>query len=188
MGKLEEAERSLINKTKIQEAILLTLVSGGRLGSELIVGGVIEYLTGIDYQFSKRRREIIMSAANRLVKKGLVQFKDKHYALTDLGEKILREWEMARYQIRRPRKWDGKWRVIIFDIPEKKRMARTRVREILKAAGFQRLQNSVWVYPYDCEDIIGLMKTDLGVGKHILYLIVDQLENDRFLRMDFDLV
>ena len=108
--------------------------------------------------------------------------------MTRNGAKIFKEWEMSAYTIKRPRKWDGKWRVIIFDIPEKKRAARTRVREILTAAGFQRLQDSVWVFPYDCEDVIGLMKTDLNVGKHLLYMIVDQIENDRFLRMDFDLI
>jgi len=188
MGKLEEAEKQLIKKSKIQEAILLTLASGGRLGSELIVGQAIEYLTGIDYPFSKRRREIIKSAASRLSNKGLIQFKDGHYSLTNSGEEVLSQWQMSRYQIKKPRKWDGKWRIIIFDIPEKKREMRTRAREILKAAGFQRLQDSVWVFPYDCEDIIGLMKTDLGIGKHMLYMIVDQLEGDRFLRMDFDLI
>lgn len=178
----------MIKRGKIQEAILLTLASGGRLGSDLIVGQVIEYLIGIDYPFSKRRNEIIRSAASRLRGKGLVQFKDGHYSLTDSGEKILNDWQMYRYKIKKPRKWDGKWRVIIFDIPEKKRGMRTRVREVLKAAGFQRLQDSVWIFPYDCEDVIGLMKIDLGIGKYLLYMIVDQLENDRFLRMDFDLI
>ena len=50
------------------------------------------------------------------------------------------------------------------------------------------MQDSVWVYPYDCEDILTLLKTDLGVGKYILYLIVDELENDKHLREFFDLV
>ena len=188
MGKLEETNKQTVKKTKIQEAILLTLASGGRLGAELIVGQVIESLTGIDYPFTQRRSEIIRSAASRLRQKGLVEFKNGHYSLTASGEKTLNEWQMSSYKIRRPRKWDRKWRVIIFDIPEKNRGLRTRAREILKAAGFQRLQDSVWVFPYDCEDVIGLMKTDLGIGKYLLYMIVDQLENDRFLRMDFDLI
>ena len=188
MGKLEKAEGEIIKRTKIQEAILLTLASGGRLGAEFIIGQAIEALTGIDYPFSTRKRDIVRSAANRLRRKGLMQFKDGHYSLTDSGEKLLNKWQMSRYKIKRPRKWDRKWRVIIFDIPEKKRGMRTRAREILKAAGFQRLQDSVWVFPYDCEDVIGLMKTDLGIGKNLLYLIVDQLEDDRFLRMDFDLI
>ncbi|MEK7175952.1 MAG: CRISPR-associated endonuclease Cas2 [Patescibacteria group bacterium] len=188
MGKLEEEEKKLIKRGKIQEAILLTLASGGRLGAELIVEQAIEHLTGIDYPLSKRKNETIKSAASRLRQKGLIQFKDGYYSLTDSGKLILDKWQMSRYKIEKPRKWDNKWRVIIFDIPEKKRGLRTRAREILKVAGFQRLQDSVWVFPYDCEDVIGLMKTDMGIGKYLLYMIVDQLENDRFLRMDFDLI
>ena len=188
MGKLEEESSKGTRKTKVQEAILLTIASGGRLGSELIAGQVVEHLLGIDYPFTKRRNEAIKSAANRLRKKGLVELKDGHYSLTKSGEKTLEEWRLSKYQIKKPRKWDGKWRVIIFDIPEKKRGVRTEVREILKAAGFERLQDSVWVIPYDCEDVIGLLKTDLGIGKHLLYMIVDQIENDRYLRMEFGLL
>ena len=51
-----------------------------------------------------------------------------------------------------------------------------------------RLQDSVWVYPYDCEDIIGLLKTDIGVGKDLLYMIADEIENDRHLRENFGLL
>lgn len=188
MGKLEEENRKLTRKTRIQEALLLTIASGGRLGADLIVGQVIESLFGLETPFSRRRSEVIKSAASRLRKRGLITFEGGYYRLTTEGEKLLNKWQLSQYKIKRPKKWDRKWRVIIFDIPEKKRAARTEVRRILIEAGFQRLQDSVWVYPYDCEDVIGLMKTDLGVGKYLLYMIVDQIENDRFLRMDFDLL
>ena len=59
---------------------------------------------------------------------------------------------------------------------------------LFKQAGIRRLQDSVWVYPYDCEDIITLLKTDFGVGKYLLYMIVDELENDKHLREDFGLI
>jgi DNA-binding transcriptional regulator PaaX len=189
MGKLEEAARKNIRRTKIQEAILLSIVSGGRLGGDMLVKQVIDSLLGTDFSTtSPRKSEIVRSAASRLSKRGLLKFEKGYYSPTAAGEKLLEEWQMSNYKIKRPRKWDKKWRVIIFDIPEKKRAARTEVRHILTEAGFQRLQDSVWVYPYDCEDVIGLMKNDLGIGKHLLYMVVDQLENDRFLRMDFDLV
>ncbi len=189
MGKLEELARKNIRKTKIQEAILLTIVSGGRMGGDLLVKQVIDLLLDTDFSTtSPRRSEIVKSAASRLSRKGLVKFENGFYSATSLGEKLLSDWQMSNYRIKKPRKWDKKWRVIIFDIPEKKKKERDQVREILSTAGFERLQNSVWVYPYDCEDVIGLMKIELGIGKYLLYMIVDQIENDRFLRMDFDLV
>lgn len=189
MGKLERAVEKNIRKSKVQEAILLTLVSGGRLGGDLLIKQALDYLLGTDFSTTPpRRNEVIRSTASRLKSKGLVNFKDGYYSLTTSGKKVLDTWYLSRYKIKQPRKWDKKWRVVIFDIPEKKALVRREVRRILKEAGFQRLQDSVWVYPYDCEDVIGLMKTDLGIGKYLLYMIVDQIENDRYLRMDFDLL
>ena len=77
--------------------------------------------------------------------------------------------------------------MVIFDIPEKKKKVRKQVSRLFSQAGLYRLQDSVWVFPYDCEDIIGLLKTELGVGKDILYVIADEIENDKYLRSHFDL-
>ena len=53
--------------------------------------------------------------------------------------------------------------------------------------GFVRLQDSVWIFPYDCEDFIMLLKADLKIGKDALYAIVEKLENDKALREHFHL-
>ena len=59
------------------------------------------------------------------------------------------------------------------------------MRRTLTAVGFVRLQDSVWLYPYDCEDLIVLLKADFKIGKDLLYLIVDSLENDTAFRKFF---
>ena len=80
-----------------------------------------------------------------------------------------------------------RWRVVIFDIPENRRGSRDLFRKTLRAAGFVQLQQSVWVYPYDCEDLIILLKADLKVGRGIVYMIVEKIENDKWLRERFSL-
>jgi len=188
MGKLEEENKKIVRKTRLQEAVLITLASGGRVGSDEVIGRTLDYLLDTDFIDYKRNKEVVKSAASRLRSRGLITFSDGKYSLAKSGREILDKWQMSRYSIKQPRKWDGKWRVVIYDIPHKKKALRERVREILSAAQFKKLQNSVWVYPHDCEDVIGLMKTDLGVGRNLLYMIVDQIEDDRFLRMDFNLI
>ena len=62
-----------------------------------------------------------------------------------------------------------------------------QIRKTLLTIGFVRLQDSVWVYPYDCEDLITLFKADLKVGKDLLYLVADAVEYDFSLKRHFNL-
>ena len=57
----------------------------------------------------------------------------------------------------------------------------------MKEMGFLRLQDSVWVFPYDCEEVIALIKADLRIGKDVLYTIVEKIENDKPIKKHFDL-
>lgn len=72
--------------------------------------------------------------------------------LTEQGKKIIKEMQYEDMKIEKPNKWDKKWRIIIFDIPEgQRRIARDALRNKLKKLGFYLIQKSVWVYPYPCE-------------------------------------
>lgn len=188
MGKIEEENRKVVRRTKLQEAILVTIASGGKLGASALVPEILNSLLKFDIPSSVRKQETIRSTASRLTKKGLLKFENSHYVMTSTGESTLERWRRADFKLKRPKKWDNKWRIVIFDIPERKRKIRDELRNIFLQAGFIKLQNSVWVYPYDCEDIIGLLKTDYGVGRDLLYIIADQIENDKYLRDEFGLL
>jgi DNA-binding transcriptional regulator PaaX len=45
------------------------------------------------------------------------------------------------------RRWDGRWRLVIFDVPENRRATRDKLRAYLRMRGFGYLQNSVWITP-----------------------------------------
>jgi phenylacetic acid degradation operon negative regulatory protein len=45
------------------------------------------------------------------------------------------------------RRWDGQWRLVLFDVPMEQHVHRGRLRRYLRARGFGCLQNSVWVTP-----------------------------------------
>ncbi len=188
MGSLESRSKQRSKREHIQRVVLDSVKVAGILSVALLAPNVLGAMMKLGLLPRSRQKEYISSSASKLVKRGLLKFKDGHYQLTSDGERLLRRWELEDYQINRPKKWDKKWRVIIFDIPEKKRKIRTQITFLFRKAGLYRLQDSVWVYPYDCEDIIGLLKTDFGVGKYLLYMIVDELENDKRLRKEFDLI
>jgi len=45
------------------------------------------------------------------------------------------------------RAWDGKWRVVLFDVPMEKKQLRNKLRRSLRARAFGCLQQSVWITP-----------------------------------------
>ena len=77
--------------------------------------------------------------------------------------------------------------MVIFDIWERRRGVRDKLRRTLEKAGFRRVQDSVWVCPYDCEELVAFLRADLRLGEGILYLIAEGVENDAKLRKLFGL-
>lgn len=188
MGKLEKNSRKRSKRKHLQRLILQTVATTGLLGVGLLAPNVVGALNKLGLIPNFRQKEYIASSATKMVKRGLLSFNGKYYQLTSQGEKLLRCWQFDDFRLEKPKKWDKKWRVIIFDIPEKKRRARDDLTVLFRKAGIRRLQNSVWIYPYDCEDVITLLKTDFGLGKYLLYMIVDELENDKHLREEFGII
>lgn len=131
-------------------------------------------------------------ALTRLKEKGLVTFIQRNgrwYArATDKGRLFLLREGLQDHVFRsKSKRWDGQWRVVTFDIPERRRSTRDVLRDYMQAYGFKKLQSSVWVYPHDCEEILALIKAELKIGNAVLYLVVDEIENDRHLREHFHL-
>ena len=187
MGKLEAEHTRKQKRVDLQKVLLGTVAAAGVLGVALVAPNVLGALSKLGMIPTKRQTDSIRAARNRLTQLGLLQYEGKMLRLTAEGEKKLRSLELHNYQIPKQKRWDKKWRVLIFDIPEKRKTLREKVRRTLFAIGFVRLQDSVWIYPYPCEDLIMLLKADFKIGKDMLYMIVDTLEYDAPIRQCFGL-
>ena len=176
------------HKRYMQQVLLTGLVVGGLM----LVGAVPIGIPGFGRRNKYRLKNQVKTSLSRLAYKGQVVFVEKggqRYArITPAGERALKYLEQkSQLQLQKNKRWDKQWRVIIFDIPERRRGTRDRLRLVMKEAGFYRLQDSVWLYPYDCEDFISLLKADLKIGSSVLYMVVDQIENDSKLKQHFSL-
>src|SRR3989338_2975368 len=182
MGILEGKVARTAKRDKIQKAILQSIAVAGLLSVALLAPNALQALKLLGWKPHRRQREVIARSRNRLIEHGLLTHDEKGFLqLTFKGETRLRELEQRKYKLPHPKRWDKKWRVLIFDIPEKRKYLREKIRNTLRAIGFSQLQKSVWVYPYDCEDLIALLKADFKVGRDLLYLVVDEIENDKKL-------
>src|SRR3972149_7256207 len=84
------------------------------------------------------------------------------------------------YTVKKPR-WDGKWRIVIFDIPENQKKKRELFRSKLKYLGFNKLQNSVWISPYDTQGVIKLLAEAYILDKHIHFIVADSISQEKEL-------
>jgi len=185
---MEERVRREVKRSQIKQAILISLKLGGMLAVAAVAPNALQMFRPYG-RTTKQKRYRARSKFNELVSQGYIQITaDRKARLTEKGEKILELLEMQDPSLKkRPKRWDRKWRVLIFDIPERRRTVRNRIRHVLIEMGFVRLQDSVWVYPYDCEAVITLLKTDLKLRNSLLYMIVDGIENDKHLKEHFKL-
>ena len=122
---------------------------------------------------SKFKEITIRQSIRRLQKQGFVEKKGLKFVLTIKGQ------ELARYIIGRKnvqmRKWDRKYRVVIFDIPENKRKIRNWLREELYLLDYKKLQESVLIGKYALpDDLIEEIKK-YKIGNYVNYLLVDKV-------------
>lgn len=127
-----------------------------------------------------------------LKRKGLVKFIKESgdkitVRITHKGRKKLVEYSIDEMEIKKPKKWDKKWRIVVFDIPNKYKKARDALREKLKDLEFYQLQKSVWVFPFSCFDEVLFVAHVFKVERFIEILTVEEMINDTKLRCHFDL-
>lgn len=188
MGILEESGRKRKKRRDLKKAILQTVKAAALVGVAIAAPNVPAalYKLGI-IRFDKQDSSTVSRTRRQLIRSGYIGEQNGFLRITAKGQTMLRKLEMSETLKRRPRRWDGRWRMLIFDVPEYRKGIREKIRRSLDHIGFVRVQDSVWIYPYDCEDFIVLLKADFKIGKDVLYMIVDELEGDRWLKKHFDL-
>ncbi len=96
-------------------------------------------------------------------------------------------YKLDSMEINKPKVWDKKWRVVVFDIPEKQRKLRNIFRNRLGQLDLYQLQESVYVSPYPCFREIEFLRELYGVAFKVRYLLVDKIEDDNQLITYFSL-
>ncbi|MEK7086548.1 MAG: CRISPR-associated endonuclease Cas2 [Patescibacteria group bacterium] len=179
----------------MRNLILRTLAVGGVISVALVAPKTLTLLKKLDRGAANRKGlyRRITQAITDLEYAGLVktsgQRGHRSIELTNKGQVTIETIYASEYRIPEPAFWDGKWRVVMFDIREKRRRIRSQLRSLLVNAGFLRLQDSVWIYPYPCDEFIGLIRAHLKSGTgEILSFVAEALESDKKLREYFRLM
>jgi len=170
---------------------LLTLLEElGEVDYDALLEKLVDKLEPLLEGKKYRARQHARITIDRLCERGLIERRNKgkhaYHVLTKKGKTHLARARLKDHRNQRE-PWDGKWRMLVFDIEEEHRDGRDKLRRELKEQGFARLQNSVWVYPFECYDYVALLKTSFSLADTVLYVVVEKLEDDEKLRRKFKL-
>jgi DNA-binding transcriptional regulator PaaX len=127
-------------------------------------------------RWRKYQRKDISNTFARLKRKGYINIEKKNHqiyiSLTEQGRKKAGWFQIDALKIKRPKKWDKKYRIVIFDISQLKKIYREALRGKLKELGFYPFQKSVWLHAFDCRDEIELLKEFFGLSDEEMRLII----------------
>lgn len=199
-----EKKRGSSNQAKFDYGELKKIVLAA-LGIGLVLGGsvlvtpnfpivlgtllkAIEELRGIKIPRWKLRRVLKQLEKRQLI--DLVRDKEEVFVKVKDKDNV----EIVKYSIKelldlkkRKKRWEGRWFLVVFDVPEKERIKRYFLRKFLKEIGFYPYQQSVYVFPHECKREIDLIKKIVEGGKYANYIIAESLEKEEFLKEYFNL-
>lgn len=192
--RVEETVAAKAKRERIQQKIELLLFRFSTRNGWLAFAPEERLLKHLGISSSTTRNPTyrLREAVQRLTAKGLVQWErtDRGWRvrLTERGVAHARTMHTAdRIRIPKPKKWDGHWRMVIFDVWESRRNVRNALRMALQKAGFLRIQDSVWLHPYACEELVTFLRTELRLGGSVIYVVAEGIEHDEKFRKHFQL-
>ncbi len=141
----------------------------------------------------KFRKNLFLKDLRRLQQRHLIEYEainnDKiKLTIKRRGKEIVLTCAIDDMVIDKPKSWDRVWRLIIFDIPNTKKKARTALREKLNNLGFYKLHKSVYIIPWPCENEIDFIGKIFNIRKYILLLELNNFEGAEKLKNYFKLV
>ena len=144
--------------------------------------------------FFKNKKYSPKQAVNRniesLIKSGLIEKRINEKGTPELVLTRRGKWEAVLrsgvYE-KSAKKWDHKWRVVIFDVPNEKSKLRAELTRGMRMYGFFLLQKSVWIYPYPCDEFVKTLQVHLELNDHVVYMIAETFGGDKNIRKHFKL-
>ncbi len=170
--------------------MLSVLLSVGLLTTAIVAPNAVQLFKYFLPRNTKDRWEIKRSIS-RLEQKGFVKKKitngEEYYSLTLLGSNRAKRYRLDSMKIPKQKKWDGLWRVVMFDIPEEKMMARRAINLVLKKLGCVQYQKSVFITPYPCVKEIDFVGECFESRKYLRIITAREVEGAQKIKKAFKL-
>ena len=175
-----------------QQKVILLLSGGVGLGVARTPKQYFRVIKAVGQEWQRINDRALNNAIRSLYRSKLVSERENPdgsltMVLTEKGKEKAITFDIDKMEIKKPKIWDKKWRMVIFDIPEKKRTARDILRETLKQLGFYEFQKSVFAHPYPCKDEMDYLIEYYNIRPHTRIVTAMELDNELHLRKMFNL-
>lgn len=164
-----------MSKKPSTRSLIITLYGDyiRHFGNEIWIGSLIELLEAFGHNEQSVRTAVSrMSRQNWLTSRK--EGNKSYYSLTEYGKKRTNEAAVRIYQIE-PEKWDGKWRILFYTIPEDKRKIRDQLRNELVWSGFAPLTNGAWITPNNLEEQVQTIIQKYQIEEYVNFFVSENL-------------
>lgn len=178
-------------KTNTTSAVIDNILKLTIVGGSITVGILLpNLLIGLDKPLQKYLNQLDKRAGERELARILGYMKSQRLVsgnyqhglqITDKGRRRLAKLEFSNLKIAKPEKWDKKWRLVIYDIPENKKLSRDYLTSKLRRLDFYQLQRSAWIHPFPCREVIEKAASAYKVDQYITYIETSSIDNQKRL-------
>lgn len=151
----------------------------------------IKAIGAIQKELGKRKWKRLQDDLYYLKRRGFIEVNqnpDGTYsvAATATGKNHAKKYELDDIAINTSKKWDGRWRLVIFDIPANRQKSRSALLLKLKELGFIMLQRSIWAHPFECQSEVAVLARAFEVDRYVQYLTCNSVSAGDYLRREFE--
>lgn len=176
----------------VQRKILITLLGGVALGMSSSPRQYFRTFRQLRREWKKTNQQNFQRSIQKLSDEKLIEeqkLADGSFKLilTESGKQQAKKLRLLGDSINfsKPKHWDGKWRIVLFDIPEKNRAFRDILREHLRALDFFKLQHSVFVSPQPLEKPILELVALYSAEPYVRVITATKIDNETKIKKHF---
>lgn len=178
--------------SRTKQKVLLLLAAGVVLGLSRSPRNQRHILKNLPKAWKEINRQYLYRILREFNQDRLVSYHERDDGIIDIviteeGKKRALSFQIDKIEIKRSIKWDGKWSLVTYDIPEKKKPAREALREKLKELGFYEWQKSVFIFPFPCRDEIDFLTEFFEIRPYVRYAELNHPTNEAELKLHFEL-
>ena len=177
----------------VSKKVILLLWGGLALGLSGSPKTYFKILKAIGKEWKEIDKQALHRAIKNLYQSKIVDIKEDKEGnvtliLTEKGKQKALKYDLDNISVPKMQKWDKKWRVVLFDIPEKRKKIREALRSHLKQMNFFEFQKSVFVHPFECKDEIDYLIEFYNIRPFVRFMISESIDNELHLKKHFNLL